>query len=112
MGKGINTSGQVTGYFGTNSNRIAFLYDAAHGMVDLNSLIDPSSGWNLSEDDAINDRGQITGYGYHFGVGTAFLLTPVPEPGTVILAVLGVVAFCGQLTRCGIARRRPPTRTP
>ncbi len=55
----INNSGQVVG----NSNGLAFLYDAAHGMVDLNTLIDPLSGWQLQAATGINDAGQIVGYG-------------------------------------------------
>ena len=42
-------------------------------MVDLNSLIDPSSGWVLSEANGINDLGQIVGGG---SLG-AFILTPL-----------------------------------
>jgi probable HAF family extracellular repeat protein len=42
-------------------------------MVDLNSLIDPSSGWVLFEANGINDLGQIVGGG---SLG-AFILTPL-----------------------------------
>ncbi len=68
----------------------AFLYDVSDGMVDLNTLIDPLSGWELTNGLAINDAGQIVANGTNFdGYTHAILLTPVPEPSTFILAVLG-----------------------
>ena len=63
-------------------------------MVDLNSLIDPSSGWVLTSGEGINDVGQITGYGTIGGETHAFLLTPVvPEPSTLVLAALGILGL-------------------
>lgn len=46
-------------------------------MQDLNNLIPASSGWVLVEANAINNTGQITGYGLKGGHNHAFLLTPV-----------------------------------
>jgi hypothetical protein len=48
-------------------------------MIDLNSLLDSSgTGWILMQATAINNKGQIVGFGIdplgHMG---AFLLTPV-----------------------------------
>jgi probable HAF family extracellular repeat protein len=74
----------------------AFVYSGST-MTDLNALIDPSSGWTLQEARSINDSGQIAGFGYHKNQGRpggtihAFLLTPVPEPTTLVL--LGI-SFC------------------
>ncbi len=51
-------------------------------MVDLNTLISPSSGWTLTAAGGMNDLGEIAGYGTIGGVTHAFLLTPVPEPST------------------------------
>jgi probable HAF family extracellular repeat protein len=82
-GWAINNSGQITGEASTaDGTSVAFLYTSSGGMVDLNTLIDPASGWHLNIGRGINDAGQITGYGY---VGDdqflhGFLLTPVPEP--------------------------------
>lgn len=55
-------------------------------MVDLNNLIDPTLGITLTEAAGINDHGQImtNGEGAYSGVH-AFLLIPVPEPGTTAL---------------------------
>jgi hypothetical protein len=77
----INSSGQVVG-----GGSRAFYYDATTGVVDLNTLIDPDSGWVLWEARAINDLGQIVGAGDFNGQRHAYLLTPVPEPSTFALA--------------------------
>lgn len=79
---GINNSGDVVGYSETpttpsNENwnpGHAFLYTDRKGMEDLNNLIDPSLGFELRRASAINNRGQIVGFGEHTGIGLhAFL---------------------------------------
>ncbi len=82
IGRGINRSGQVVGYTtsGQNTNFRPFLYSDGI-MKDLNDLIQTNSGWSLWYAFAINDRGQITGYGSHNGAIHAFLLTPVCSDG-------------------------------
>ena len=45
-------------------------------MLDLNNLIPANSGWLLQQATAINDQGQIVGYGTLNGQSEAFLLTP------------------------------------
>jgi hypothetical protein len=59
----------------------------------LNTLIDPLSGWELLSADGINDAGQIIGIGLIGGENRAYLLTPVPEPATWLMLVLGVPWF-------------------
>ncbi len=88
--QGINVSGHVTGSSTGNGDidLYAFLYTPQNGMVNLNSLIDPQSGWELSTGSAINDAGQVTGIGLMGGQRRAFLLTPVPEPASLVLAFL------------------------
>ena len=49
--------------------------------MDLNTLIDPLSGWELLDASAFNDGGQITGQGLIGGQYHAYLLTPIPIPG-------------------------------
>jgi probable HAF family extracellular repeat protein len=49
---------------------------------------------------AINDAGQITGFGTIGGETHAFLATPTPEPSSLVLAALG---FAGLAAR---GRRR------
>jgi hypothetical protein len=50
-------------------------------MVDLNTLIDPLSGWELSDAADINSAGQITGQGLINHEYHAYLLTPILVPG-------------------------------
>lgn len=93
--QGINVSGHVTGSSTGNGDidLYAFLYTPQNGMVNLNSLIDPQSGWELSTGSAINDAGQITGLGLIGGEHRAFLLTPVPEPISPALFVFVAAAW-------------------
>jgi hypothetical protein len=53
----------------------AFLWDNGE-MLDLNERIAPDSGWELSRATAINDRGQIVGYGLFQGQQAGFVLIP------------------------------------
>jgi probable HAF family extracellular repeat protein len=95
---GLNASGQIVGYSDTSGAGFdAFMYDSTHGMVDLNSLIDPSSGWSLYAASGINDLGQITGSGVIGQQVRAFVLTPigVPEPTTLVLLVIGALGLLG-----------------
>lgn len=91
---GINSSGQVVGCSQIDSgDDHAFLYSNGT-MIDLNSLV---SGWTLEQATAINDSGQIVGYGLSpSGYTDAFLLTPVPEPSTLVLlsvSAIGLLVF-------------------
>jgi len=62
-------------------------------MADLNSLISPSSGWTLSAVAAINNSGDIVGYGLYNGNYEAFLLTPTPEPASLGLMAIGAMGL-------------------
>jgi probable HAF family extracellular repeat protein len=77
VGNGINNAGQVVGTSGGH----AFLYSNGH-MTDLNSLIEPGLGITITDARGINDKGQIVANG---GNADAYLLTPVPEPSTLVL---------------------------
>ena len=92
---GINASGQVVGSASTTGNAAghAFFADVTGPMVDLNTLIDPASGWVLTQAHGINDSGQIAGQGTIGGQPHAFLLTPTPEPASLSLLVLGGMAL-------------------
>jgi probable HAF family extracellular repeat protein len=46
-------------------------------VIDLNQALSPTSGWQLTDAQAINARGQITGGGLINGEFHAFLMTPV-----------------------------------
>jgi hypothetical protein len=72
----------------------AFIFSNGQ-MQDLNSLIGPSN-WKLESATAINNEGQIAGYGINpSGQPHAFLLTRVPEPtsaGIVLSVLVGLLA--------------------
>jgi hypothetical protein len=64
-------------------------------MLDLNDLIPAGSGFTLEYAQGINDAGQITDIGTIDGAMHAYLLTPVPEPSSLVLAVLGGLVLLG-----------------
>ena len=73
---GVNDSSQVVGWMGQTTNfERAFSWDNCE-TVDLNNRIAPDSGWQLLHATAINERGQIVGYGLFQGQQVGFLLTP------------------------------------
>jgi len=102
----INNNSQIVGY--TFSDFRALLWEKGT-VTDLNTLIDPNSGWILGAATAINNQGQIVGEGLLDGqnVVQAFLLTPisqtperVPEPTcTLGLLTLGVLGAGSLLKR-------------
>ena len=111
-GLGINASGQITGYSYTIGweGQHAFLYSGG-SMVDLNTLVGPASPWTLTAGQAINDLGQITGYGKIGGETHAFVLSPegvaglgsnqTADSGGGVGTVAGVEATFGNVTAVG-----------
>lgn len=84
----INNAGVVVGNLFGEQSLYAFIY--VNGVTrNLNDLIDPALGWQLNEAYDINAIGQIVGQGMYNGQNCAFLLTPVPEPCTMSLLILG-----------------------
>jgi probable HAF family extracellular repeat protein len=90
----INEKGQIVGEAFTSlfppTSYHACLFDSTGGgnNTDLNTLIDPSSGWTLSCAYDINNNSWIVGYGTHNGQTCAFLLI-IPEPASAIVLALG-----------------------
>jgi probable HAF family extracellular repeat protein len=74
---GSNDLNQIVGYSTTASDDShAFLWTSKKGIQDLNDLIPTNSGWVLVWGSAINNAGQITGWGTINGENHAYLLTP------------------------------------
>jgi probable HAF family extracellular repeat protein len=78
---GINSQGWVVGWAATPDTPpgemwnpgSAFLYAGGLGLIDLNAFVDTRK-WHVRCANAINDLGQIVGYGLHEGVVHAFRL--------------------------------------
>ncbi len=102
---GINDAGTIVGsiYTPTASSR-AFVYDAAHGVRDLNALTS-APGFTLMTATAVNDNGWIVGYGYGGGgMYKSFVLQliatgDITGDGSVnvedLLVLLGAWGPCG-----------------
>jgi uncharacterized membrane protein len=96
----VNSTGIVVGSAwntGPFSGGLACIWDE-RGVTYLNDLIPADSGWILEYANDINDSGQIVGAGTLGGVSRGFLLTPVPEPSSVISLIFGMVNI-GLLVR-------------
>jgi probable HAF family extracellular repeat protein len=96
----INNKGQIVGYASVAGSNHAFIYTGSGPMQDLNGLIDPASAWTLSNAFDISDLGEIVGEGVSpSGETHAFLLTPVPEPSTLVLLAAGGFVFAARARR-------------
>lgn len=96
----VNNDGDVVGrsWLSSNGNTSqAVIWYGGGAVQNLNDLVVNLGGWQLMQAQAINDAGQIVGYGVVDGKTHAYILDPVPEPGTLI-------AF-GALS-LGLLRRR------
>lgn len=101
---GINDAGFVVGYGTTDGPGLgwvrAAIWNPEGVMTNLNDLIPSASGWALAEATAINEHGQIVGWGTNsLGQAHAFLLTPVPEPETSALVMAGLLAAACRVRR-------------
>jgi hypothetical protein len=102
----INDSGQIVGSAlaspipGNPLDSIrACLFDATGqgNNIDLNTLIDPTSGWTLNYAYCINNSGWIVGQGVHNGSTHAFLLTP--EPASALIMAVGAIIAASRRRR-------------
>jgi hypothetical protein len=69
------------------------LWSEQDGFIDLNSLVPTNSGWVLKTAAAINEYGQITGFGYFQGQDMPCRLDIVPEPSMWAFFGLGGVGL-------------------
>jgi probable HAF family extracellular repeat protein len=80
---GINSQGQVVGESGDCNHILlghAWLWENDGPLIDLNTLIPPGSGIQLTHSVSINDRGEISGDGVlPTGDHHAFVLIPCDE---------------------------------
>lgn len=110
LGRAINAQGQVAGTaFIDDYTYHAFLFTNAGGMVDLNSVIDPTLGWELFDAWSIGNDGKIIGYGTISGETHTFLLSSIPEPATWNPIVWSFLAL-GNRGRFFRRKNSPPMR--
>jgi hypothetical protein len=119
----INSAGLAVGnasVFAGNTllGQHAVVWDLSGAAIDLNTLIDPSSGWTLMQAEAISDTNWVTGVGTFDPDGAAgplaaysrlFLLNVgslVPEPQGWCLPVICI----GLITSRSGRNRRPFSR--
>jgi hypothetical protein len=96
---GINNAGQVVRSAFTPDGSLSAFLQEGNALFNLNSLIDPSLGWQLRSASKVNQQGQIIGVGLLNGQEQGFLLTQivdmqtVPEAGFEKGLLLGAGAF-------------------
>ena len=84
----INDAGKIVGRFHPNSHNYqphAVIWEN-QVRIDLNDRIGSDTGWTLQSADAINQRGEIVGYGSISNQKRAFLLT---ESSLPLVAIAG-----------------------
>lgn len=90
----LNEAGTLVGTAFTSTRGFIPFISSNGTLVDLNTLIDPALGWQLSQAYANNDLGQIVGFGCQgdtCGVVRLDLAAAVPEPSVVWLLLTGLL---------------------
>jgi probable HAF family extracellular repeat protein len=109
---GINKLGQIVGAADlADGTAHAFLYEDG-AMIDLNTLVDPASGWTIREASAINDLQQIAGTACKGDICQAVrldLVSAVPEPAAYAMLLAGLGLGWRRVSRRTLRRAfRPP----
>lgn len=105
----INDLGQIVGFVSLTpeSGFAAALFSVGQPPTLLQDLIPSDSGWlGLFAAGGINNRGQIVGTGLLGGEVRAFLMTPVPEPATIVLGIAVALLIAHRRNRALPPRAR------
>ncbi len=94
----VNSLGQIVGRSDTGDGQShAYIFDGTQ-VIDLNTLVQPNSGWVLQSAVDINDGGAIVGYGSLGDQVHAFIAHPnanaLPEPSSVLGLAAGLGVLC------------------
>lgn len=86
---------QVVGHSTRSGSDLGVLWTSTLGAVDLNTYLPTIgidlTGWDLTDATGISDDGNtFTGYGTYNGQDAAWVVTLVPEPGSIALLALAV----------------------
>lgn len=106
----IDKLGQVVGWASGADAGFAFLYQDGE-MIDLNTLIDPASGWTITGANAINDVQQIAANACRAGMCQAVrldLVSAVPEPPVFALLAAGLALGLARGKRFRLPVRHRP----
>jgi probable HAF family extracellular repeat protein len=104
---GFNDRGTLIGNASTGAGGMLAFTNIGDVLIDLNTLLDPALGWQVSFVYANNDLGQIVGYGCQgdiCGLVQLDLIDAVPEPGAMLLLAAGLLIMRGFM------RRKPGNR--
>jgi hypothetical protein len=109
LASAINSQGIIVGYSETTTPfgstfiagpNHAVYWNPDGSVVDLNSLINPNSGWTLTDATAISDTGWILGVGSFDPNGSGgqaaydrLFLLQVPEPNSLLLLTFAALAL-------------------
>jgi probable HAF family extracellular repeat protein len=97
----INNLGQIVGAADAAGGLHGFLYQDG-AMIDLNTLIDPGTGWTIRDAQAINDAHQIAATACRGEVCNAVrldLVPQVPEPAGWAMSVAGIGLMAARRRR-------------
>lgn len=88
----MNDSAQIAGEFklGGDDDFNSYLWEEETGFVLVQDLLADGSSWQVGRLWGINDQGQMIATAAFEGEYHAVLLTPVPEPGTLLLLSFGI----------------------
>ncbi|MHC4742760.1 MAG: PEP-CTERM sorting domain-containing protein [Planctomycetota bacterium] len=93
---GINNAGQVAGILAADAWPFGdiFIWEEGEFHFISNQFEPDTPGWQFVGATDINNKGQVVGSGFNpAGEYRGFLLTPVPEPGTLLLLGVGGLAL-------------------
>jgi len=97
----INEHGVFVGSASSPGPDVGFVYFGGQ-LIDLNTLIDPATGWTIDAAYGINDAGQIVGNACRNFECTAVrldLVSAVPEPAMALMLLPGALLLAGARRR-------------